>query len=453
MSTEPIALLATVGPAMRSHRYWLARRDRGPRSIGHIRDWDLIQLDGRVHLHRQGTGAFDPRASGTGEATVAAAVEALVRKQATFPDLPLFNAFDHAICFRGDAFVALPAAAGGKPIRASSLARLLEMLQTERDRRLRIVVHVGLAKTGTTYLQRHVFPAIEGIHFVPMASYFLGTALRDAIRVDPMRHVDEIRAEFQFYLSTFDEPLVLISDEALTTFWIHENSLEMTASFLQKVFPTAEIVVTLREQVAILRSLYLQSFRGGWNRTMKSVADRKERRRTPEAIEADPLPGLDIGHFEYTNLLALYESRFRRVCVWLFEEFAADPDGFARRLADQLGGRLKQRLPSVRENPALGRVGVLLLTAVNALAGGQRRRALANRIDRLDRWLHWRFDPLAPELQAALRRRFTASNRVLQRKYGIDVARHWGGTAEEHRAPARTESATSIPVSGEGRGR
>src|SRR5262249_32612815 len=141
------------------------------------------------------------------------------------------------------------------------------------------IVHIGYPKTGSTWLQREVFPRL-GIRY--------GSAEPELGRLIGELAEGEVDAE-AFRRARGEGP-VLISNEGLVgSMWGPvENGLR-NAERLHEVVPGARIAVLVRRQDEMLRSLYAQYVNMGGT-------------RPPEGFLAEFHPE----HLEYDRLLSRY---------------------------------------------------------------------------------------------------------------------------------------------------
>jgi len=171
-----------------------------------------------------------------------------------------------------------------------------------------IFIHIGLPKTGTTYLQKYVFPKIKGVNYlsplqIAMPNYIL------SVEVD-------------------DRPL-LISDEYLSTNYFVDSKGHMhgsrytIAENLKKIFPDASIIIVLREKEQWLKSFYLQY--------LKSVY------RTPISFEKFKKGLKENGTLDFEKYIEYLKENFRRVLVLDYEELRINPHGFIKKICDFMG--------------------------------------------------------------------------------------------------------------------
>jgi hypothetical protein len=218
---------------------------------------------------------------------------------------------------------------------------------------MRVVLHVGLQKTASTYLQRQVFPAARGLTFVSRPYTQANHAFNmlqyaDASLYDP----SALEAEFDRLRARADGGPVLVSDEVLSGFpyYIYLNRATI-AERLATAVPDAHVVLFLRNQRDLVWSLYNQYTKMGWF-TGRLDADflsapgggmtldewfQGDRRidRTRRFISNRSV--FNVEHFRFSSLLALYERLFEHVHVFLYEDFVADNAAVLARLSDVVG--------------------------------------------------------------------------------------------------------------------
>jgi len=161
---------------------------------------------------------------------------------------------------------------------------------------MEIVIHVGLHKTGTTFLQRRVFPKMD-VNFIEHPKKFLLDLKQDKINV--------------------------ISEEELSgrPHYIYEKNMRYKfADSLYSMFPNAKIIVGFRKTDSWLNSLWKQYvWRGGT----------KSKEEFVSLFKGDYL------NFEmYREYL---EKRFPAVHVYQFEELLKKPDETIKAMADFIG--------------------------------------------------------------------------------------------------------------------
>lgn len=102
-----------------------------------------------------------------------------------------------------------------------------------------IIIHIGLHKTGTSFLQRVIFPKLDGVYY---------------IRTNKAFEILSIRA--------IENKITLLSHEILSgkpgSIGRKDFRFELADS-LKKLFPNAKIIIGIGELEPWLKSLHKQS--------------------------------------------------------------------------------------------------------------------------------------------------------------------------------------------------
>lgn len=207
-----------------------------------------------------------------------------------------------------------------------------------------VVIHVGFPKTATTALQRHVFPALaECAAATPADPLFrtlstnLWVAPDDEFLEDTFRgYVDD--------LSRRSRTVVLSREDWSRNReqWTGQPTGDRSADRLARIAPGAQILVVVRNQPSMMRSMYGQYLRTGGGERMEGWA---------ESV-------LDRSMLHFDQLVTRYHERFGRdaVKVMLYEHFVADPAQFLEEMVAFVdpGAPTTAITPPPRENAALG---------------------------------------------------------------------------------------------------
>jgi len=126
-----------------------------------------------------------------------------------------------------------------------------------------VIIHVGLPKTASTYLQTEFFPFLKDVNFYyrnlkiqsnPITECL--KKLRDNSLIDPIDPVCE-KNKINEYINIIQESKILISDE------IFSIKDEYYTSYFKQIFPEAQIILCIREQTDWLESFYKQHITSG----------------------------------------------------------------------------------------------------------------------------------------------------------------------------------------------
>jgi hypothetical protein len=202
-----------------------------------------------------------------------------------------------------------------------------------------ILVHVGLHKTGTTWLQANGFRPNAGraLEYCETRRHLGGEfVIRPDNAFDPLavraglaEPLDRARAR--------GVPLVL-QDEMLAALPFHQRFVrEGVSARIARVFPRAKILVTIREQISVILSSWGHYIRGGHTAALRDFVALPRGGRPHEDALRWPL--LDRAHFDYDATLSHYEARFGTGNVLLapMEWMTRTPAALQARLSDFLG--------------------------------------------------------------------------------------------------------------------
>lgn len=198
----------------------------------------------------------------------------------------------------------------------------------------RIVCHIGLHKTASGTLQRQFFPACKGLQLFTTLQSHTRDFILAVTRCDPsFFDANETRALLQPHLSA--DAVNLISNESLSGppyAGIIENGLDHRTPVLQNlqsVYPDARIIIVLRRQDGLARSLYRQYLKRGGTATIDRFYGLGRDRRS----------GLmPIHRFKYSTYLDLIHKLFPSgVRVLLFEDFITNRQQFLNDLCQFVG--------------------------------------------------------------------------------------------------------------------
>ncbi|MEO1776333.1 MAG: hypothetical protein AAFS07_15400 [Pseudomonadota bacterium] len=294
-----------------------------------------------------------------------------------------------------------------------------------------VLLHVGLHKCASTWLQRRVFhdPALGfAAPWGPQAH----TAVTSFVTVDPIAFDPiETRARLERALPEATGGMPVFSHEALSSRPHHGLFYApQVAERLKAVFPEGRLLIVLREQRRLIFSLYGEHVRNGGRCTMREFIGAGD-----EAEGWDHLCRLPF--FEFDRLVGMYCDVFGadRVLALPLEMLPADPEGFVTRLYTFAELERREVGTETRDNTGWGAVTIELVRRLNGLVranplGADRgwaytysRKAVA-RIDRLmpRRWHHGLEQRQRAMIDARLGTMFEDSNRRLAEMIGLDLA-------------------------------
>lgn len=214
-----------------------------------------------------------------------------------------------------------------------------------------VLVHVGLRKTGTTWLQNHLFGRDDTGFWSPSDFPDLQTrngrdgslkAIQKAYtqpfyqdsrgRFLPDEDFDLVEVTKQFQgLSVPVGLSAVFSNERLGGYPL-SNGIDrnQVCKRIKQVFPNARILIVIREQRSMILSNYMQCLKHGGGYSIEQYINGKTDHSAP---------ALTFHYFKYDRLVRLYQSVFgsQRVLVLPFELFREAPQEYVARICQFTG--------------------------------------------------------------------------------------------------------------------
>lgn len=213
------------------------------------------------------------------------------------------------------------------------------------------LVHIGYHKTATTWLQKELFsfgssafyplcPTRLMSHALQLPAKYMGQFFyrdEEGFLMSPFMSHEHIRARVTKELATICESgipegkMPVISNERLSgNPYNGAYDAKAIADSLFSVFPLAKVLIVVREQEAMIMSMYFQYLR------RCGTADIQVFLCQPYD-ESHTLFSLD--HLAYDQRVAYSQALFgeQNVLVLPYELFRADPDTFLKRLSALCG--------------------------------------------------------------------------------------------------------------------
>lgn len=184
-----------------------------------------------------------------------------------------------------------------------------------------VLIHIGLPKTGTTWLQTSVFNNIQNSHFVGPN--------RGIIKVlsDKNKEVDINLIRKDFFAT---EKKIIYSDPELSGLisfdWNNGGNVEIIAKRLKELFSDAKILLVLRNQMDFIASGYAYYIRKGGTFMFKKYLEKIKNEES----------GFSLDYLKYHNIIELYSKIFGpgNVKICLFEDLRDDKNEFLKNLSE-----------------------------------------------------------------------------------------------------------------------
>lgn len=206
------------------------------------------------------------------------------------------------------------------------------------------LVHIGFTKAASSTLQ-DFFSACPDVHHVDRSIAFKHLTSPNAFSWDEAAAADFFDQQAREAASSGRS--MVISHERLSGN-PHSGHYDDTliAQRIAKVLPGARVLISIREQLALIASIYKQFLRIGGTMTFRQYALPTRDYR---------VPGFDHTKYEYHHLVSHYQDLLGtdQVHVSLVEDLAAKPLDYFQSLAGLLGCQMPDGFdPTAVHNPA-----------------------------------------------------------------------------------------------------
>ena len=162
-----------------------------------------------------------------------------------------------------------------------------------------LIIHIGLHKTGSTFLQQNIFPNLDGIEYIRWRN-------------------------LEYFLRLDDSKRFLISSESLSGFtFAGQNDREKAIRVLGGFFRDARIIVVFRSHGGFLASLYSQYLRYGGTSPFDEFFEMERLENSSKK------PVVDAGSVNYRAVIEAIERHFKSPpFVVLMEDMFNNPKAF-----------------------------------------------------------------------------------------------------------------------------
>lgn len=295
-----------------------------------------------------------------------------------------------------------------------------------------VILHIGFPKTGSTWFREHFY------------NHTLNTLVPDRRIVQEMILIPGVfeydSIETKKFTDKFHNNKQLVICEELMLGRLRPGGVKgfltkEIANRLKELFPNAQIVIFLRNQLEIMVSAYFQYVKSGGNYSFKSFYGLGKKK----FCDYRDLVLLQLSYFQYHHTLDLYSDLFSKenVRVFLFEEFIDNKKDFVNRYSEKLGIQYnKQNVRYESVNEGLRKRLIPLYKLANAFSayGPLNKYYLVNipvmeKVTRkvfpwLNRWKVFGNKPtiknfLSEQEIDEMKEFYKISNRILIEKYGL----------------------------------
>lgn len=309
-----------------------------------------------------------------------------------------------------------------------------------------------MPKTATKTLQREYFSSHDSIVHVGKNKETprdWEESLIDKI-VDTERYEwSQVRGtvpDITSHISKEDSPII-ISAESFSTGTSRPPKVDRftIAERLGLLYPDASIILTVREQIDILQSIFLQRLEpvnlpspgrqfldSTWRAKFKGNIQNEFENWIDDMLYGSANTSNELDYYDYSDLIDIYNTFFDDVYILLFEKLKEDMEGFINELSAILNIESQPELiGQSKRNPRLTIAHLWWLKFSTAIPHAQNLLDFIpeNTVDLIRN--HSRGLKITPTVQQEkkLRDYYAPGNRRLQRITGIDISRYGYATS------------------------
>lgn len=221
-----------------------------------------------------------------------------------------------------------------------------------------LLVHIGYHKTATTWLQRRLFEPANGFtQIVTHQEVWDHLAGPHGLNFTP-EPMARLIAERRKTVPDGQTPV--ISSELISGLPFQGGAgSDINATRLAKIVPDARVLISIRSQMKILPSVYMQYLRRGGTMAPK---------RFFNETHVMGYPGFSSDHFCFDRLISRYQSLFSQVKVVTQESINSNPNTAARSIAEFAGNpHFKDLSDTTREARSIPEGAAWMMRGINHL--------------------------------------------------------------------------------------
>jgi hypothetical protein len=210
-----------------------------------------------------------------------------------------------------------------------------------------VLLHIGYHKTGSTYLQDHFFQPANG--FSTATDDIRTRIVSDFVFPDNFSFdAGDMRLRYAPFVERAEakDLRFVLSHERLSGYPPSGGYDRMLiAQRLEATFPGARVLIIIREQISLIRSLHSQYITDGGDLSLARFLE------TPEP-QLGRMPGFRLEVYEFDRLITYYQQLFGadRVLVLPFEAMFRDLPVFLQAVTDFMQMPPPQSVPVVVTN-------------------------------------------------------------------------------------------------------
>jgi hypothetical protein len=227
-----------------------------------------------------------------------------------------------------------------------------------------IYLHIGLWKTGTTFLQKMIFPKLKNVNYIIFRNDKEMLEVMDKLRFSILSNDDS--KKLQLVVSTkLLKDRNLISAEGLSgsAYFVHDNYRSNILKNIEKVFTNfnVKIILGIREQSSIIVSLYKQYLYRGGTKSLTGFIDQMNQYQMSRKGE-DYFKRFEYGCY-IDEIIKIFGKD--NLYIYSFEELNKDKYTFLKNLLDFLGEKEVPEFEDIVYNRGYGKIQIKLARFLN----------------------------------------------------------------------------------------
>ena len=185
---------------------------------------------------------------------------------------------------------------------------------------MRLVIHIGFRKTGTTFLQNEFFVKLPVDKFNYLGKknntdgypeWLINWQYLTDFEFE--KNIESLRDSIFELLS--EDRINMISSEAFT----NTDMWYRSSQRILKLFPDAEILITIRDKEEMLRSLYRHKVaEGSFTRKLRDYLDYSTR-----PFDIHKRKPIFLADYDFDKIIDHYKKNFKKVFVLCLQDFFA----------------------------------------------------------------------------------------------------------------------------------
>lgn len=247
----------------------------------------------------------------------------------------------------------------------------------------KVIIHIGLHKTASTFIQTHLLPTFPETTLLTRPFTQFNRAF------NKLQYADDTlydKKEVEAVINQIKHQRIILSDENFSGKLFFYNSINrsQTARRLHELFPEATIVVVVRNQLDFIKSSYNHYIKGvhrGKKAIHKFIKYSSESYNNYELHPANARvdnymdylyyntddTSINMEVLKYSKLLLLYKSLFSKVKVVLYEDIIQNPKSIVKTFEDELGVNSKFDINTfkTKENVSLTQADLYVQLKIN----------------------------------------------------------------------------------------